>query len=102
MLRRVRQVTPVTEASVHRDKYVEYFNGPGKVPFQKQNGGQQSTTVSSREFISNDTWKINSVGRSLNIVLYFIQPTLFQNKLCQVGCGPLYKPTSCVLTGSHY
>jgi hypothetical protein len=48
MLRRVRQMTPATEASVHRDKYVEYFNGPGKVPFQKQNGRQLSTTVSSR------------------------------------------------------
>jgi hypothetical protein len=36
MLRRVRQVTPATETSVSRDKYVEYFNGPGKVPFQNR------------------------------------------------------------------
>jgi hypothetical protein len=36
MLRRVRQVTPAIEASVSRDKYVEYFNGPGKVPFQNR------------------------------------------------------------------
>jgi hypothetical protein len=36
MLRRVRQVNPATEASVNRDKYVEYFIGPGKVQFQTE------------------------------------------------------------------
>jgi hypothetical protein len=41
MLRRVRQVTPATEASVNRDKYVEYFNGPGNVPFQNRMAGNR-------------------------------------------------------------
>ena len=41
MLRRVRQVTPATEASVSRDKYVEYFNGLGKVPFQNRMVGNR-------------------------------------------------------------
>jgi hypothetical protein len=34
MLRRVRQVTPATEVSVSRDTFTDYFNGPGKGPFQ--------------------------------------------------------------------
>ena len=41
MLRRVRQVTPATEASVNRNKYVECFNGPGKVPFQNRMVGNR-------------------------------------------------------------
>jgi hypothetical protein len=41
MLRRVRQMTPATEASVSLDKYVEYFNGPGKVPFQNKMVGNR-------------------------------------------------------------
>jgi len=34
-------VTPATEASVNRDKYVEYFNGPGKVQFQNRMVGNR-------------------------------------------------------------
>ncbi|KDR20166.1 hypothetical protein L798_05663, partial [Zootermopsis nevadensis] len=34
MVCNVRQVKPTTEASASRDNYVQYFNGPGKVPFQ--------------------------------------------------------------------
>jgi hypothetical protein len=41
MLHSVRQVTPATEASANRDKYVEYFNGPGKVPFQNKMMGNR-------------------------------------------------------------
>ena len=41
MIRSVRQVTPATEASASRDKYVEYFNGPGKVPFQNRMVGNR-------------------------------------------------------------
>ena len=41
MLRRGPQVTPATEASVNRDKYVEYFNGPRKVPFQNRMVGNR-------------------------------------------------------------
>ncbi|KAJ8885632.1 hypothetical protein PR048_011830 [Dryococelus australis] len=34
-VRNVRQGNPTTEeASVNLDNYVQYFNGPGKVPFQ--------------------------------------------------------------------
>jgi len=41
MLRRLRQVTLASEASVNRDKYVEYLNGPGKVPFQNRMVGNR-------------------------------------------------------------
>jgi hypothetical protein len=41
MLRRVRQVTPATEASVNPDKYVEYLNGPEKMPFQNRMVGNR-------------------------------------------------------------
>jgi hypothetical protein len=41
MLHRVCQVTPATEASVNQDKYVEYFKGPGKVPFQNRMVGNR-------------------------------------------------------------
>jgi hypothetical protein len=41
MLHRVCQVTPTTEVSVNQDKYVEYFNGPGKVPFQNRMVGNR-------------------------------------------------------------
>ena len=34
MLCNVREVTPDTEASANGDNYVEYFSGPGKMPFQ--------------------------------------------------------------------
>jgi len=44
MLRRVRQVTPATEASVSRG--ILQWARKGDIP--KQNGGQQNTTVSSR------------------------------------------------------
>ena len=38
-------MTPATEASVNRDKYVEYFNGPGKVPFQNRMVGNRVLTL---------------------------------------------------------
>ncbi|XP_023711674.2 uncharacterized protein LOC111866708 [Cryptotermes secundus] len=41
MICSVRQVTPATEVSASRDKYVEYFNGPGKVPFQNRMVGNR-------------------------------------------------------------
>jgi hypothetical protein len=41
MLRRLRQVTPVTETSLNRDKYAVYFNGPGKMPFQNRMVGNR-------------------------------------------------------------
>ena len=41
MIRSVRQMNPSKEASASRDKYVEYFNGPGKVPFQNRMVGNR-------------------------------------------------------------
>ena len=42
ILRNVRQVTPATEASANRNNYVEYFSGPGKVPFQDRMVGNKT------------------------------------------------------------